>query len=400
MLLLLLSINIALTLSLNDFEYVSQHSLIDLKYHYISYLDKYGFAISSNQNSNLILQPFQNIVYFFLCKDRNKVYDPENNCDRINNLEANTDNFLGTYSQYDSLIFLFNTSELQMKYFFDKSPYTVNIDIDSDYKCFDFFSGYTNLLFYLDTKLNYSRTVNVQFITNNTGSEYNSSFYIVNRNSMKTVLYINNLSFSESYILPYYNKYSLYYSTPNLENIHSMLCLSFSDFLNHSVTNNTKVIPLISPGYYYFLSELEKEWNISSEYYPTTFYFYLESSKIINCSCEIHTNKSKDSKGCGAKKDDNVDNLYTIKIYSRNNSYILLKLFLEPEMIDENCHFGYKVLFNKKVEEYNPVEHFIEVLDDMITFVVFIFTIILIFAGVITFYPLIQKKCCKCKKKE
>ena len=68
-------------------------------------------------------------------------------------------------------------------------------------------------------------------------------------------------------------------------------------------------------------------------------------------------------------------------------------------MIDENCHFGYKVLFNKKVEEYNPIEHFIEVLDDMITFVVFIFTIILIFAGVITFYPLIQKKYCKCKKK-
>ena len=88
MIIFLLSINLALILCLKEFDYVSQHSLINLEYYYISYLNKYGFAISNNQNGNLILQPFQNIEYFYICKDINKVYEPEKYCSRINNLAA------------------------------------------------------------------------------------------------------------------------------------------------------------------------------------------------------------------------------------------------------------------------------------------------------------------------
>lgn len=399
MLLLLLSINIALILCLKDIEFVSQHSLIDLKNYYISYLNKYGFAISSNENGNLILQPFQNIEYFYICKDINKVYVPENYCDRINNLTANTDNFLGLYSQYDYLIFLFDTSEYQMKYFFDKSPYNINIDSDSNFKCFDFFSGYNNLLFYLNSKLNHNRTVTIQFTTNVTGTKYNSTLYLVDRDSMKTLSYQNKLRLVYSYTLAYYIKYSLYYSPPSGDNIHSILCLSFRNNIVELVTGDIKVMPLITSGYFYFYSYLEEEWNISSEYYPTTFYFYLDSTIIQNCSFEIiNINDTEEHKRmCVEKKDDNVDNLYTIKIYSNKDSIIFFTLFLEPKMIDENCHFGYNVSFNKTVGEYEPINHFTEILEEIMGTTIITFTLILVFAVFVSFFPPISRKC-KCLK--
>ena len=396
--LLLLSINLSLILGLKDIELVSQHSLIELKYYYISYLKKYGFAIKNNRNSNLILQPFQKIEFLYICRDINKVYEPERYCSRINNLTANKDKNFGLDSQNDNLIFLFNSSEYQMKYFFDKSPYNINIDSDSSFKCFDFFSGYTNLLFYLNSNLNYNRAVTIQFTTNVTGEEYNTSLYIVDRNSMKTYLYINDLSFVNSYILAYNIKYSLYYSPPKGENIHSMLCLSFRNNSNYQlVTRNIQVMPIITPGYYNFSSYLEKEWNISSEYYPTTFYFYLDSIKIQNCSYEANVNKTKNKGACKVNKYDNEDNLYEIRIYSHKNSNIFFKLFLEPKIIDENCHFGYNVSFNKTVGEYDPITHFDDILEEIMSFTVGMFFAILIIAVIISFYPLIMQKC-KCSQ--
>ena len=397
MFLLLLSIIIALILGLEDIEFVSQHSLIDLKYHYISYLNKYGFAISNNQNGNLILQPFQNIEYLYICKDINKVYDPENYCNRINNLTANTDNFLGLYSQIDYLIFLFNTSEFQMKYFFDKSPYSINIDDDSNFKCFDFFAGYSNLLFYLNSNLNYSRIVTIQFMTNVTGTIYNSTLYVVNRDSMRTLLYKNDLRLFGSYKLAYDIKYSLYYSPPNGDNIHSILCLSFRNDIYQLVTGNSQVIPIITPGYFYFTSYLEKEWNILSEYYPTTFYFYLDSTTIKNCSFRFDDSNKGNYRYCDTKKDDNRDDLYIIKIYSHKNSVIFLELFLEPKMIDENCHFGYNISFNKTVGEYDPINHFTEILEKIIDYNIGMYIAILVITACISFFPLIihKWKCCQ-----
>lgn len=398
MLLILFAINISLILSLKDIAFASQHSLIDLKDYYISYLNKYGFQIQNNPNGNLIIQPFQNIVYFYICKDINKVYDPDNNCDRIDNLEANTDNFLGLYSQYNSLILLFNTSEIQMKYFFDKSTYSINIDDDSNYKCFDFFSGYKNLSFNLNTKLNYNRTMTFQFITNATGPQYNTSFFLFNRDTMKAELWGHVLKVLYSYSLAYDKKYLIYYSPPNGYHIHSMLCLYFSDNYKYLINSDIKTIPLITPGYFYFYSYLEEKWNISSEYFPTIFYFYLDSSKILNCSYNLNKKEQEPYeiyKTCNAKKDEKNNNLFLIKIYShKNSSFIKLKLFLEPKMIDENCHFGYNVSFNKTVEEYNPINHFNEILDEMMGLTFGLYTAILIVASCISFLPLIIRKCC------
>ena len=397
MLLLLVLINLDLMISLKDIGYVSQHSLIDLKNHYISYLNKYGFAIQNNQNGNLILQPFKNIGYFFICKDINKVYEPEKYCSRINNLAANSDNSLGKYSQCDYLIFLFNTAKLQMKYFFDKSPYSINIDSDSPFKCFDFFSGYSNLLFYLDSNLNYDRIVTLQIATNVTDSKHNSTLYLVDRNTMKNYLYWNVSSLVYSYILSYNIKYSLYYSPPKGNNIHSILCLYFRNNKYQLVTSNTQVMSIITPGYYNFSSYLEKEWKILSEYYLTTFYFYLDSTKIQNCSYEVKNNKIREHDLCHAKKDDKVDNLYIIKIYSDKNSTISFQLFLEPKIIDENCHFGYNVSFNKTVGEYDPISHFNDIIEKIMGPVILMFFGMLIVAFCISFYPLIIHKCKCCK---
>ena len=400
MILLLLFINIDLILCVKEIEYVSQHSLIDLKNYYISYLEKYGFAISNNQNGNLILQPFQNIEYFYLCTDINQVYIHENNCDKINNITGNKDNFLGLYSQYDSLYFLFNTSEYQMKYFFDKAPINIDIDNDSNFKCFDFFSGYDNLQFNLNSNLSYNRMGTFQFMTNETGNNYNSILYLIGDRPTweRYYFYQKSINLVYSYNLSFYIKYSLHYSPPRGDNIHSMLCLSFRNDKEHLVTADTKVIPLIAPGYYNFSSYLEKEWNISSEYYPTTFYFYSDSATIQNCSFRVEIlNHRGDSGSCKAKKDDSVDNLYTIKIYSSNDSTITFTLFLEPKMIDENCHFGYNISFNKTVSEYDPISHFTEILEEIMALTVVIFTLILIVAAVVTFFTPIGRKCnCKC----
>ena len=395
--LLLLLVNLGLILGSNDIKLVPQHSLIDLKHHYISFINKYGFAISNYQKGNLILQPFKNIEYLYICKDKNDVYTPEKNCNIMNNLTANSDNDLGLYSQSSYLFFLFNNSELQMKYFFDESPYHINIDNDSDFKCFDFFKGYSKLLFYLDSNLNNTRIATFQYTTNVTDPNYNSTLALVDRNSMETKSLKNGLSLLSSFRLQSFINYSLYYSPPNGENIHSILCLSFRDNVTHLITSNIQVIPIVTPGYYNFSSYLEKEWNISSEYYPTTFYFYLDSTKIQNCSYEIEVNSTSDKGGCQAKKDDIVDNLYTIKIYSHKDSTISFKLFLEPKIIDENCHFGYNVSFNKTVGEYDPISHFNDILEKMMGFTIPMFFAMLFIAMSISFFPVIVHKCKCCK---
>ena len=149
-----------------DLKYVSQHSLIDLKFYNISSFEKYGFRLKNNETGNIILQPFQDINYFYLCDQEYKVANPENYCTKIIDLKANTDNNLGVYSPLlDSLIFLFH-EETQMKLFFDQSINIIDIDNNLYYKCFDFFAGYYNLAFNLDSKLNYNTTMNIQLYTN------------------------------------------------------------------------------------------------------------------------------------------------------------------------------------------------------------------------------------------
>ena len=164
MIIVLLSI-LSLIISM-DINYVSQHSLIDLKSHFLTSLELYGFRLMNNETGNIILQPFQDIDYFYLCNEEYKILSPETYCTKITNLKADTDNDLGIYSkEYSSLIFLFH-EELQMKLFFEESINIIDIDNDLYFKCFDFFSNHNQLTFYLDSKLNYDTTINIQFATN------------------------------------------------------------------------------------------------------------------------------------------------------------------------------------------------------------------------------------------
>ena len=137
MIIVLLSI-LSLIISM-DINYVSQHSLIDLKSHFLTSLELYGFRLMNNETGNIILQPFQDIDYFYICNEEYKILSPETYCTKITNLKADTDNDLGIYSkEYSSLIFLFH-EELQMKLFFEESINIIDIDNDLFFKCFDFF---------------------------------------------------------------------------------------------------------------------------------------------------------------------------------------------------------------------------------------------------------------------
>jgi len=265
-----------------DLKYVSQHSLIDLKFYNISSFEKYGFRLKNNETGNIILQPFQDINYFYLCDQEYKVANPENYCTKIIDLKANTDNNLGVYSTlYDSLIFLFH-EETQMKLFFDQSINVIDIDNNLYYKCFDFFAGYNNLAFILDSKLNYNTTMNIQLYTNISNNSTHIEASLVDRNTQKKYLFLNATKLNYFYTLSHEIKYTLYFSPPIEEKIHSMLCMTFSDYKEYFFDNYTHTIPIISGGFYTFRSSLEKEWNISSEYYPTIFYFYLNGSKSSN----------------------------------------------------------------------------------------------------------------------
>lgn len=383
-----------------DISYVSQHSLIDLKNYYINSLEKYGFGLlnNNNNNGNIIFQPFQDIDYFYLCNQEYKAYDPQNACTKITNLKANTDNNLGVYStEYNSLIFLFN-EEFQMKIFFDKSTYTINIDNDLYSKCFDFFAGYDNLKFDLESKLDYNTVINIQMITTN--STKNATLSLYNRNNQIRYLRINGLQINYFYTLDNNIKYTLYFSPPSGENTHSMLCMTFSDYEEYFFATYTHNIPIISQGVYKFYSFLEKEWNISSEYYPTTFYFYLNETQQGNCSYYYILNNTNESNYCNLVQDNSNNNLYTLKIYSHRDSYLLIRLNFTPAIINDDCHFGKFLIFNKTATEYDGVEHYNEILEEIFKPLIVIFLFLLFIVSIISFLPLIEPKCRKEKKQE
>ena len=389
---LILSISIALISSL-DFDYESQHSLIDVKSHYIPSLDKYGFAILNNQKGNLILQPFQKIEYFYLCTEY-QVYEPEQYCQRIDNLMANTDYNLGIYQEEDdSLILLFGSSDLEMKYFFDQAEYDINIDNDLSFKCFDFFQGYKDLAFNFISNLNHSTIINIQFITNGTINN-DTSINLMLRNENYKFFHEKYPSLNYIYELAFDHNYSLYYSPPYGENIHSMLCLTFSDSNHYEITNNTQVIPIITRGYHSFHTHLEEEWNITTEYYYTTFYFYADSlnQTYINCSVYWKGNGKSLYSGCELKKNDTEENLYTSKILAHKDSDIYLWLYFDPKLIDENCRFGCDVSFNKSVSKYDPVIWYSGVLHNIVIFMSIIYSAILVFVGLFIFVPFICEK--------
>ena len=218
---------------------------------------------------------------------------------------------------------------------------------------------------------------------------------MVNRNSQRQYLSINANESNYFYTLLPSIKYTLYYSPPIGEEQHSMLCMTFSDYKEYFFATYTHEIPVISSGYYEFYSFLEKEWNITSEYYPTTFYFYLNESKYVNCSyVHINNNSRGDIYYCTLEQNDDINYLYSLKIYSHRDSYLLLKLFFEPDLIDDNCHFGKFMTFNKSVTEYNGIEHYSEILEEVISYLIIIIIFILIIAFCVSCCPLI------CEKKE
>ena len=375
-----------------DINYVSQYSLIDLKSLYISSLDLYGFRLMNNETGNIILQPFQDIDYFYLCVEEYQLSNPENYCTKITNLKANTDNNLGIYSpSISSIIFLFH-DELQMKIFFDQSIYNIDIDNDLYYKCFDFFGGYNKLTFNLNSDLDYNTTINIQLFTN---ISTNIKATLVNRNTEKKYLILNAQKINYFYQLSHEIEYSLYYSQDLGENVHSMICMTFSDYEEYFFATYTHKIPIIFNGTYKFYSFLEKEWNVSSEYYPTTFYFYLNESKYFNFAYTEIKNNSREHHYSRLKQDEDINYLYRIKIYSHRDSYLLLELSFEPDLIDENCHFGKNLIFNKTATEYDGYEQYIEVLEEVMIYLVIIMIVIIIFVSCIVCCPLM---CGKCKK--
>ena len=376
-----------------DINYISQYSLIDLKPLYISSFDLYGFRLKNNETGNIILQPFQDVDYFYLCVDEYQLSNPEYYCVKKTNLKANTDNNLGVYSaSITSIIFLFH-EELQMKLFFDQSIFKINIDNDLYYKCFDFFSGYNKLTFNLNSDLNYNTTINIQLFTNISTI---IKATLVDRNSQKEYLVLNAQKINYFYTLSHEIDYSLYYSQSIGNDVHSMICMTFSDYEEYFFATYTHKIPIIFNGTYKFYSFLEKEWNVSSEYYPTTFYFYLNESKYINCTYTEIKNNSRNKHKCSLEQNEDINYLYSIKIYSHRDSYLLFELFFEPNLIDENCHFGKNLIFNKTATEYDPYEHYIEVLKEVVIYLIIITILILIFVSCIVFCPLL---CGKCRKK-
>ena len=77
---LIISLSILSLIYTLDINYISQYSSIDLKSLYISSLDLYGFRLKNNETGNIILQPFQDIDYFYLCVDEYQLSNPENYC--------------------------------------------------------------------------------------------------------------------------------------------------------------------------------------------------------------------------------------------------------------------------------------------------------------------------------
>ena len=374
-----------------DITYVPQHTFIDLKNFYIPSIEQYGFGVLNNEKGNLILQPFQDIDYFLICNEQNEFDYSEPFCTNITNIKANTDNNLGVYSSfYKSIFFLFH-EELQMKFFFDRSTYTINYDINLYSRCFDYFSGYDDQIFNFEPKFKKNYTINIQFISNNSSNIIKAGF--MRRDTKEKYFNFKEYEMNRFYGLYLTTNYTFYFSPPEGDNIHSMFCLTFSEYKDYYIDSSTHEFPVISKGKYEFYSLLEEEWNISSEYYPTTFNFYLNNIKNNKCNYTYYLNKTKESHSCELNKDDNSDYLYKLKIYSHRDSRLALELFFEPELIDENSHFGRVITFNKTVAEYDAVEHLNEILTEIIEILVVVLIIILIIVLCVVFCPLICEKC-------
>ena len=327
------------------------YEIIDLNDYYLSSFKKSVFYLSNSMNGEFIIQILdENINHCDICFNRNKALLGK--CSYRAYLYIFKDNNLGSFSY--SKIFLVFLNLGKIKIFNNKNPYFIEARNNQKIYCFDFYSHHNNLTFNLYFSKDSNTTINIQYSSN---PLYPATINLKTNNSEKVFYSYNKYINYFQLLEPKYN-YILDFSTPSENNVHSVLCLSFSLYDNYYVEETIRHLTLISPNTYTFYTYLLNSSNITGKKYSLIFQFKFNNSQYTNCSLQYQklNNNSyfKNIYNCNLKTSDN--RLYYINLTAERDDVILIQLFLNPQIIEMEYFHGYTFSYNKIVGEIDDLE--------------------------------------------
>jgi len=355
--------NLSLVL-LKTIPILSLNTRIFLRDTYIPNRKRSIFIVKNNYGGNFYLQIFnKEITECFICSSRERaLLNVYSQCSVFSRIEMYKDNYLGSFKFTNVyVVFLDTNNEFwyfgSVKIFNENSPYSMYVYNSQGFKCFDYFSGHNDMKINLYSYYSYNSTINIQY---NSNLKYPANIRLVNKNNSNIIFSSFNEIVNHDVLLDHRYDYTLIYSPPEMNNIHSMFCLSFNISGMNFVNNYTSYYQLIAPRTIYFYSSYQDYWKIPGDSFLTTFNFQFNSSQYTNITL-IFYYKNKESKYIyNNSLTKNQNNNYNISIQSRKNETIILELFLRPEILDNDCHNGKYFSINKTI--YN-IDYQISIFD-------------------------------------
>lgn len=374
------------------------YTILDLKDYYIySYVKKTIFILDNSRSGNFIIHILNNTIKTcYVCFDEKDAIILRN-CKIFYSFKKFKDNYLGQFNYKKIYFVIADYYDGKIKVLNNNVPYTINTEKNLDMNCFDFYDNSKNLnyKFNLHFFSNLNTIMNIQFASN---LNYIGSIALLSSyNDYKSSIYSKrDISMNQFLNLTHIYNYTVEFTPPedNSQNLHSLLCLSFSSsqfyFVNES--NTSKLF--ISPGTYIFYTRLSNTSNIKGENYITTINFWFNSYQYDNCTLyyrNIYNYSKYDFGNCKLLTNNNKTFYIKFNTSKENISYITLYLVpknIELEQSDINIFS-----FNKIEEEIiidNSVYDFVSGINFTICFSYPICLLIILLFGFYTSGKFVQ----------
>ena len=334
------------------------YTILDLKDYYIhSYVKKTIFFLDNSRSGNFIIHVLNNTINTcYVCFDEKDAIFLRY-CKVFYSFKKFKDNYLGQYNYQKIYFVIADYYDGKIKVLNNNVPYSINTEKNLDMNCFDFYDNSKNLnyKFNLHFFSNLNTIMNIQFASNlnyigsialfSSYNEYKSSIYSKRDKSINQFLNLN-----------YIYNYTIEYTPPedNSQNLHSILCFSFSLSQFYFVKESNSSKQFISPGTYTFYTQLSNTSNIKGINYITTINFWFNSYQYDNCTLyyrNIYNYSIFDFGNCKLITDDHKTFYIKYNTSKQNISYIILYL------VPRNLEFEQSNIdifsFNKIEEEIN-----------------------------------------------
>ena len=376
---------------------VSLNSRVFLKDFYIPVRKRSVFYVKNYYGGDFYIQTFnEEIKQCFICDSREKaLLNVYRYCRSYLYLEKYHDFNLGSFKFLNVyFVFLDENNEFllgSVKIFNENSPYSIFVYNTQDFKCFDYFSGHYDMKInlYFNSNYHYNNTINIQY---NSNLSYPADIRLINKNNSKVIFSSFEEMVNHDELLDHKYEYTLIYSPPKRNNIHSIFCLSFNTSEVNFVTDYSTYYQLIAPRYMYFYSYYQDYWKILGDSFITTFNFQFNSSQNINISYYIYINENLYNYYYDSLT-KNENNYYNLSIKSNKNEFIILKLFVRPEILDNDCHNGKYFSVNKTISKIDHKKSLFDILDKINDNLIFYLCLSIIIFIILFLLSLPNNKC-------